>query len=54
MDKVFWMLVNELATESARLWVPAMEPVATRAATSAYSMMSWPDSSCEKRVRVGA
>lgn len=45
------MLVKELATESARLCVPAMEPEATRAASSAYSTRSWPDSSCEKRVK---
>jgi hypothetical protein len=48
------MLVNVLATESARFFVPAIEPVATRAARSAYSTMSWPDSSCEKRAKNGA
>jgi hypothetical protein len=42
-----------LATLIARFCVPATEPVATRAARSAYSTMSWPDSSCEKRAKHG-
>jgi len=42
---------NVSATLMARFCVPAIEPVATRAARSAYSTMSWPDSSCEKRVK---
>jgi hypothetical protein len=49
--RVFCMVVKVSATLSARFWVPAIEPVATRAATSAYSTRSWPDSSCTKRAK---
>lgn len=42
-----------MASLIAKFCVPATEPVATRAARSAYSTMSWPDSSCEKSAKHG-